>query len=847
MTYRPRHAPPHHLAGVALLCLALAGCSETLVDPPKPAATPPVLARAVRLSADTAQLLVGDTTTLAATVADSRGATIQNAPVVWTSSDPTVLSSAGSGRFVAIAPGFAIVVATAQGVSATARITVIEVQRRDAVISSDTSFTVLSTPEEIAAGTLRMRANSGTARPVAVGDVVFGSKDGGFLEKVMAVRTSGQDLVLTTVPAALTDAIQEGTISIAEDIDVGAALAEARARGESAAFALPRGVSIDAEGNVVFQNAALDFTMAGQVGPITASVRLNGSLDIKTGKDIKPGTNSFVFDVAIKPCFPVLVCVDNMRFGTVVGAVLNGTLETSIGGALSARGGLPLVKIPVARKKLLNIPIRGQCLAGKLFCYGLFVVLEAYAEVEANAQLTISRSLSMTSGVDAGFRFTPSTGFKGTFTPISQWTQSSPVYSIGGQAGIRFGLEPKLLLTVFGRGELSAGVDAALQATIGTSIGAGANYDWNARVDALVDAFARASVDVLGIKASYETRLRLWDTQLAGANGSLVTLSLSPFVLSLAEQATGTVVATARTVLGGIDIGITPDQLDWTATPSSVATVSATGVVTAIAPGLAKVKATIKGTTISHEVNVSVTPRALSVEACFYRGVTSTQQPPGGRCPVPGTTPQFVRGTTTHYLWVKVFQSSGAVETGTSVTARNPFTNAVVSPLGLVGTFAAFEFAVPSGAALGRHTVVVGPATKAGFASSAPINVTLDVILGHLAVGACLSKDGGTTFNPAVHCPSGTPTGTAGQTFYLWFGADFNSTALCGASLTIDNPFTGAPTNHVVPAGTPGCLSRLAIPVPAGTPPRDYTMRVGPARLAGYGDGAPLTLTVRVQ
>jgi len=102
-------------------------------------------------------LAIGDTSVVAVTVTDRRGAVLMGALVNWRSDDTTVAVVDTSGLIVARGPGNARVTAQVRDLSATTRITVI--QRPDRmVIASDSVVRVLE------GDTLRLRARAVDAR-----------------------------------------------------------------------------------------------------------------------------------------------------------------------------------------------------------------------------------------------------------------------------------------------------------------------------------------------------------------------------------------------------------------------------------------------------------------------------------------------------------------------------------------------------------------------------------------------------------------------------------------------------------------------------------------------------------
>ncbi|MCA0374637.1 MAG: endo-1,4-beta-xylanase [Gemmatimonadetes bacterium] len=101
-------------------------------------ALPPVAT--LTLSAATADLVPNQPLALTATARDASGGVITGAPVSWTSSQLSVATVAADGRVTAVAPGTALVTATAGTVTASATITVSDGAY---VTTSGGTFTVL--------------------------------------------------------------------------------------------------------------------------------------------------------------------------------------------------------------------------------------------------------------------------------------------------------------------------------------------------------------------------------------------------------------------------------------------------------------------------------------------------------------------------------------------------------------------------------------------------------------------------------------------------------------------------------------------------------------------------------
>jgi hypothetical protein len=105
-----------------ILLALLAACSSSGNDSFSPGGATPVAS--VALSVTTLTLSVGQSATLAATTLDASGATLAGRSVTWSSSAVAVASVNGSGLVLGVATGSADIIATSEGRSAIAKVTV---------------------------------------------------------------------------------------------------------------------------------------------------------------------------------------------------------------------------------------------------------------------------------------------------------------------------------------------------------------------------------------------------------------------------------------------------------------------------------------------------------------------------------------------------------------------------------------------------------------------------------------------------------------------------------------------------------------------------------------------------
>ena len=112
------HLQPSAVAALAaLLTGAAGGCLENI---PRPAAT----TASITVEPDSAAIMEGDTLTLKATARNASHLVLPDAHLGWASSDLSVVSVDPSGLIHGVRPGIATVVATADGVSGRAVVTV---------------------------------------------------------------------------------------------------------------------------------------------------------------------------------------------------------------------------------------------------------------------------------------------------------------------------------------------------------------------------------------------------------------------------------------------------------------------------------------------------------------------------------------------------------------------------------------------------------------------------------------------------------------------------------------------------------------------------------------------------
>lgn len=167
--------------------------SATLTVNPAPVAT-------VTLTPATASLIVGATQQFAAATLDATGAVLAGRVVTWTSSDPTRVSIATSGLATAVSAGTATITATSEGRSATATVTVAPVPVASVTVTPATAAMLTGGTQQFTVATLDAAGAPLTGRTIA-----WSSSD---VSKV-TVSTSGLATAVAVGTATIT-ATSEG-------------------------------------------------------------------------------------------------------------------------------------------------------------------------------------------------------------------------------------------------------------------------------------------------------------------------------------------------------------------------------------------------------------------------------------------------------------------------------------------------------------------------------------------------------------------------------------------------------------------------------------------------------------
>ena len=161
----------------------------------------------LRIDPDSLGLLIGGTQTLEAVTQDANGSPLTGRAIAWTSSAPAVATVSQSGVLNALSVGTAVITATAEGITATSRVTVRSVPVASVIVSPSTGTVIIGDDLDL---TAEVRNASGAI--VSSASVVWTSSD----NRVAVVSSSGRvrGLAFGTAQISATNNGVVGTSSI---------------------------------------------------------------------------------------------------------------------------------------------------------------------------------------------------------------------------------------------------------------------------------------------------------------------------------------------------------------------------------------------------------------------------------------------------------------------------------------------------------------------------------------------------------------------------------------------------------------------------------------------------------
>jgi len=708
----------------------------------------PVPVAKVSLPATTS-LVVGQTTTLTPTVTDANGVVLTNRVVTWSSDNGAVATVSSSGLVTGVSSGTATITATSEGQSGSTVVTVSPAPVSSIAINPGSVSLVAGQTTTLLAVLKDAAGNTLTGRTIAWSSNATG--------------------VATVSSAGLVTAVAPGTATIT-----------AASEGQSATASVT--VSAIPVASVAVTPPSADIVVGG-TATFTAAAK-DASGNVLTGREI-----TWTVDKS------AVATVSSTGVVTGVGA---GTAKiTAASGAVSGSANVTVTLAPVASVTLT--PNNASIVVGGT------APLTATLKDAAGNVLT-GRTIQWSSSTP-GVATVSSTG---VVTGVAAGSTTITATSEGqsGTATITVSPVPAASVSIApGSVTLASGATAPLTATVKDAAGnvlAGRAVTWSAAPTSV--ATVSATGVVTGVAPGTAT---ITATSGSASGTASVTVTLAPVATVAVNPASATLTAGSTTTLtttlkDANGNTLTGRTVAWSTNAASVATVSGTGLVTAVAPGTATITATSEGQ--SGSASITVTEVAAA---------SVTIAPPSATLVEGATAP----------LSATVKDAGGKVLTGRTITwSSDAPATATVSAAGVVTAVKAGSATITatSGSASGTASITVTPVPAASVTITPS---TLSVVVGTTGPLTATVKDAAGNV-------------LTGRTV-TWAAAP-TAVATVSSTGVVTGESVGTATITATSGSASGTATVTVTPVPVAT----VTVSPGSATLT-IGGTAPLSATLK--
>ena len=506
-------------------------------------------------------ITVGQTTTLVATVTDASNNALTGRSVTWSSSATGVVTVSSTGLVTGVAAGTATITGTSEGKSGTATVTVTLVPIASVTVAPTTLSLVVGQTGPLTATVKDANGNVLTGRTVT-----WTSGNTG----VATVSSSGVVTAVAAGSATITAASggQQGTASVTVTNPAPAPVA-----------------------TVTLAPTTLSLTV-GQTGPLTPTLKdANGN--VLTGRTVTWSSDT-----------PGVATVSTSGVVTAVAAgtaTITATSEGKSGTASVTVTLVPVASVTVAPTTLSLVVGQTGPLTATL--------------KDANGNVLTGRTVTWTSGT-TGVATVSSSGVvtavaagTATITASSGGQQGTASVTVTNPAPVPVATvtlaPPTLSLTVGQTGTLTPTLKDA-----NGNVLTGRTVTWSSDTPGVATVSTSGVVTAIGAGTATITATSEGKSGTASVTVTLApvaTVTLAPTTLSLVVAQTGTLTATLKDANNNVLTGRT---ITWSSGTPGVATVSTSGVVTAVAAGSATITATSEGKTGTATVTVTIAPVA---------------------------------------------------------------------------------------------------------------------------------------------------------------------------------------------------------------------------------------------
>jgi uncharacterized protein YjdB len=667
----------------------------------------------VAVSPPTKALLVSQTVALTTTVKDSVGNTVTDRVVTWSSNNPAAATVSSTGLVTAVAAGTATITATSETKTGTSTITVSPVPVASVAVQPPTASVTIGTTAQLVAITKDSIGGTLSGRTVT-----WGSSD----PTTVSVSSTGLVSALKLGNATIT-ATSEGKSGTSLVTVVKVPVASVTVAPSSKALLVTETVTLtptvkDSTGTVVtdrpvsWNSSATGVATVSALGVVTAVAP--GTATITATSETKSGTSTITVSpipvaiVLVQPSHDSLTINTSRQFAAVtedsLGRVLSGRTVTwgssdPTTASVSATGVVTALKLGTATitatsegksgtspELVAKVPVGSVTVAPPTKALFVTQTTTLTPTVKDSLGVVVTDRIVTWGSSNTGVATVSSTGLVTAVAPgTATITATSETKS--GTSTITISLVPVNTVTV---SPASAGIRVTattqLSAVTKDSIGGvltGRTVTWSSSDPSI------ATVTSSGLVTGVVPGTATITATSEGKNGTssitvtkipVGSVTVAPPTKSLFVTQTVALSATVRDSVGTV---VTDRVVTWGSGNTAVATVSAAGLVTAVAPGTATITATSETKSGTSTITVSVVPVASVAVSPLSAGIR-------------------VGGTT--QLTAATLDSIGGALTGRVVTwGSSDATVATVSSGGLV-----------TGVAAGTATITATSESKSG-------------------------------------------------------------------------------------------------------------------------------------
>ncbi len=600
----------------------------------------PVPVASVVLSPTTASIRVTATTTFTPTVKDANGTVVTNRVISWTSSDSTIATVTPAGIVTGVAPGTVTITATSEGKSGTASVTVSKIPVGSVAVSPTTKALLVTQTVALTTTVKDSVGNTVTDRVVTWGSNNTSVATVSATGVVTAVAPGTATITATSETKSGTSAITVSLVPVASVV-VQPSPASITLTATGQLTAIPKdSIGGTLTGRVVAWSSSDSTTVSVSTTGLITALKL-GTATITATSEGKSGTS--VVTVTKIPVGSVTVAPTTKAMLATQTFTLTATVKDSVGNVVtdrpvswssnntSAATVSSLGVVTAVGAGTATITATSETKSGTSTItvspvpVGIVVVQPNHDSltIGTTAQLTAATEDSVGgaltgrvvtwSSSDATVASVSSTGLVSAIT-LGTATITATSEGKSGTSSVLVAKVPVGSVTIApATKSLFVTQTVALAPTVKDSLG-------NVVTDRVVtwssNNTAAATVSSAGlVTAVAPGTATITATSETKSGTSVITVSLVPVSTVIVQPTQDTLFVNGTAQLSAVtedSIGgvLTGRAITWASTNTSAATVSASGLVTAVAPGSASITATSEGKSGASAITVLQIPVA---------------------------------------------------------------------------------------------------------------------------------------------------------------------------------------------------------------------------------------------